>query len=198
VLTERATRLLSTLQRVPALATREVEAILAGEGEPAAPAWLTFHDRYAGHVEVFGHDAAVWGLAHEESPWLGPRGVYVERDVENGRPTRAILCANVHPSYQYMLYDDGAFLGHGEHDSFERHLERWAAYRAFATDAPGFRSIDDELRTPEARAALLAEVAAYPIAEATDRFAAYYASPVALAIHTPSSGRVRGWRRAAR
>src|SRR3954466_614631 len=57
-----AVRYLATLQRVEVMTTREAEASLREQETPVSPAWLDFHDRYAGYIEPIGQDIAIWGL----------------------------------------------------------------------------------------------------------------------------------------
>ena len=193
MLTERASWLLSTLERRPAIPTREVEAIVRGQGAPCPEVWLAFHDRFTGYVEIFGRDSAVWGLAHEESCWLGPRGIHVEQDDE--RENRwAILCADVHPTYGYMLDDEGGFVGHGQHESFEVHVEQLAALRAFGADGD-VRRLLDEIAVPGARESVLAEVQPFAIAEASDRYTRCFLSPRYFVREGTSGAWLQVWER---
>jgi hypothetical protein len=66
MLSERARRFLDQCERTTAVPTADAERILRAGGWPTAPAWLEFHDRYAGYVERIYRDAAVWGLRLSE------------------------------------------------------------------------------------------------------------------------------------
>ncbi|HEX9539784.1 MAG TPA: hypothetical protein VGA04_16630 [Streptosporangiaceae bacterium] len=108
MLSERARRFLDQCERTTAVPTADVERILREDGWPTAPAWLEFHDRYAGYVERIYRDAAVWGLVHEDSFWFGPRRAEVDQDEdEDGL---FIYCAELHPAYGYRLDTTGRFL----------------------------------------------------------------------------------------
>jgi hypothetical protein len=181
MLSERARRFLNQCERDTAVPTADVERILRDGGWPAAPAWLEFHDRYAGYVERIYRDAAVWGLVHEDSFWFGPRRAEVDTD-EDHEDDLFIYCAELHPAYGYRLDPAGRFLAYGqEASSFDVHVERLAVWREFTTDHQAHKIVDQErLRDPEYRAELLARLAERPIPEASDSNCAWYADEETL------------------
>src|SRR6185295_3182144 len=109
MLTERARKYLATLQRMEAIPTRDAEASLRQQEVPISPAWLDFHDRYAGYVEPMGHDVAIWGLIHREPTFLEAGRVSVDHIVQPDLDEWYVVCADVHPSYQYELDSKGEF-----------------------------------------------------------------------------------------
>lgn len=129
MLSDRARGYLATLKRVKPVATTAVERALKEYGEPCYPAWLEFHERYAGYVEPLGLELAVFGIVHERSRWISPGRVAVEQSYES-RASRFVMCAEVHPSYVYKLGDTG-FFREPAASSFEVKLERTAARVAF-------------------------------------------------------------------
>ena len=97
-LTSRAQRYLSTLKRgrpVPIGIVAEVY----NETTALSYVWRDFHLRFAGYEEEIGEDKAVWGLAHAEPLWGEPWEVDLEPDGSD----LLIVCADVHPSYNYVL-----------------------------------------------------------------------------------------------
>jgi hypothetical protein len=181
MLSERARRFLDQCERTTAVRTGDVERILRESGWPIAPAWLEFHDRYAGYVERIYRDAAVWGLVHEDSFWFGPRRAEVDED-EDDEAGLFIYCAELHPAYGYRLDTAGRFLAYGqEASSFDVHVERLAVWREFTADHRVHKIVDQErLHDPEYRVELLARLAERPILEASDSNFAWYADEETL------------------
>lgn len=151
MLSERARSYLSTLKRVTPVSTAMVERALKEQDVPCYPAWLEFHERYAGYVEPLGLEEAVLGIVHERSKWIVPKRAAVEPSYESSA-SRFVICAEVHPSYVYKLGDTG-FFREPAASSFEVKLERSAARVAFfarrgakaVRDQANIRAIDDRL-----------------------------------------------------
>src|SRR5258708_6735285 len=96
MLTQRATRFLTNLERRSAIPTKEIESIIRSKGYPCFAPWLDFHERFAGYVEVWGRDWAIWGLAHGAPHWLAPQAAEIDR--EPHEETWYISCVDCHPS----------------------------------------------------------------------------------------------------
>lgn len=187
-LSPRAARFLATLPRRPWLATERVEALLIADGCPAFPAWLHFHERYAGYEETFYLDGFVWGLAHREPYWWNPERVNWERD----GPGYDVWCADGHPTYSYQLDQDGVFAAHGQHRTFDLYVERMAAFREFVK---GSREVPREvLLGAEFRAEFDTRVRPFLVPDLTDQFRRYYLSGTHLVIESAEDDRLsRAW-----
>jgi hypothetical protein len=185
MLSRRAERFLETLERRPSIPTNDVEAMILDQSYPCYPCWLEFHERYAGYVEVFGRDSAIWGLAHMSSEWLVPRKVDV--DCETNEDVWYITCADVHPSYNYRLDNKGEFLG-GPAATFDVHVERAGAFFDFQQDGHCRPLTSDELRTPQLRQMVNRTLRADLVAEASDSFFKYYMNDTYLVVE---SGKTR-------
>jgi hypothetical protein len=193
MLTTRAKNFLSTLERRPAIPTEDVEAIIRGAGCPCFAPWLDFHERYAGYLEVFGRDWAIWGLVHEEPVWLPPRQADIDREPHD--ETWYITCADVHPSYTYQLDDMGEFLG-GPAESFDVYVERIALGWDFHRRSEIRILTADELRGPAFQEIFSDRVKAHLVTEASDSFLRYYMNDTYLVVEDASTGRLRnGWQR---
>jgi hypothetical protein len=129
MLSERARHYLSTMTRIPAVPTEEIERVLKRQGDKCFPAWLEFHERYAGYIEPLGLESAVLGIVHTRSRWIRPGCAIVSRSYESNA-FWFVTCADVHPSYVYSLGDSG-FFRERPASSFEVNLERSAARVAF-------------------------------------------------------------------
>lgn len=145
MLSDRARSYLSTLKRLTPVSTAMVERALKEEGVPCYPAWLEFHERYAGYVEPLGLDQAILGLVHERSQWIAPKRVALLPSYE-AAASRFIVCAEVHPSYVYKLGDNGCFRDPTA-ASFEIKLERSAARVAFFARR-GARAVREQADLP--------------------------------------------------
>jgi hypothetical protein len=138
MLSERARRYLSKLKRITPVPTAEVQRALELQGVNCYPAWLDFHERYAGYVEPLGFEAAVLGIVHARSRWIKPRTAAVVRSYECNAEW-FVYCAEVHPSYVYKLGDTGFFRSPPA-SSFQMHLERCAAWFEFFS-RPGAKQV---------------------------------------------------------
>ena len=127
VLSDRAQKWLNTLKREPAVSTEELKVALERIECPAFESWLEFHEKFAGYVQPLGDDHAKWGLIHAQAQWMPDGGVDAEIDGEMW----LISCADAHPSYQYILEDNGHFLG-GPSERFDIQVERFALQWWFA------------------------------------------------------------------
>ena len=131
-LSSRAAAYLESLERVESVPTAKVTERLKLEGIPSFSSWTEFHDKFAGYVENIGVERAIWGLMHFASEWQDPLDVSVDRD--GGE--YLIGCADVHPSYDYWLRNNGEFSGiggGGPCESFDKKVEQtallWSATR---------------------------------------------------------------------
>src|SRR5690554_4111493 len=187
MLTDRAERYLETLDRVNFVPTEEIERILLENGHPCIRGWLDFHEKFAGYVEFIGQDRAVWGLAHESPSWMDPLSVEVEYDKKEG--VFDIACADVHPSYNYLLSDSGVFWSFPS-ECFEIYVER-KAVGYFFSEKGGVRSINDK----EIEADLLKKMIKKDniIVEATDKFSNYYRFKNYLVVENVATSKVHGW-----
>jgi hypothetical protein len=138
MLSDRARWYLSTLKRQTPVSTEVVERVLKEQGVPCHPAWLDFHERYAGYVEPLGLESAVLGLVHERSKWIVPMRAAVQPSYESSAAV-FVTCAEAHPSYVYQLGDNGFFRAPAA-ASFDVKLERSAARVSFFK-RPGARSV---------------------------------------------------------
>ena len=131
MLSERARHYLATLKREAPVPTRELERVLKEQGATCFPAWLDFHERYAGYVEPIGLEMAVWGLVHQRPRWMKALRVAINPSYES-RADSFVTCADVHPSYTYHLGDTGFFRELAA-ESFDVKVERNAVQAAFVT-----------------------------------------------------------------
>lgn len=187
--------MLAGWERRPAVPTDEVERIIVAAGCTPFPAWLHFHEQYAGYVEHFYHDGFVLGLAHAAPYWLAPNSV--EIDGEGDGRTWTVWCADGHPSYSYQLDQTGEFQGHGGHRSFDLYVERLAALREFAPDRKAVRDLSrEEVRGSEFAAAFADDIRPFAVADLCDQFWRYYQTPTHVVIENAESGTItRAWER---
>jgi hypothetical protein len=91
---------LATLKRMPAVPVEQVADALKRAGCPAFQTWLDFHSRFAGYVEIIGREHAVWGIVHSNPgwPWIANQA-----EVEAQTDDWYVVCADVHPHYDYKL-----------------------------------------------------------------------------------------------
>lgn len=174
-LSPRAQSYLATLRRHPAVPVDEVAKALDRAGAPPYPAWLDFHERYAGFEEPLGRESAIFGIVHAHSYWLKPGEASVEKE-DDGR--HSVACAEVHGSFDYRLYEDGSFTsfgGGGPCETFDVKIEQNAAFREATSDGRRWIRHLDLSRVPAGGLdAFRAAVDAEPVGEATDRFAAVW------------------------
>jgi hypothetical protein len=186
MLSNRATEFLRTLERRPAISTKEVETIILDQGLPCFAPWLDFHERYAGYCERFGRDGAIWGLVQENPQWLPTRKAEIDR--ESHEETWYITCADAHPSYMYRLDNRGEFLGTPA-ESFDIHVERIAVGWDFDRRTSGQNRV---LTAAELGAqGLLERVKPFRIAEASDRYFRYYMTETGLVVEDVKTGVLR-------
>ena len=184
-LTHRAKSWLATLGRETPMPTAEVERLIIDAGGTPHPAWLAFHDAYAGYYEeVAPEELAIWGLARAAnaqppSTWRDPNAVILVPPTEWF--PEAIVCADVHPVHDYHLYADGSFTGIGGIlDSFAMKLERHGLIREFY----GRGKVDRTLLTRESgkpeHQALLAAMQHGLVPEASNHERQFYLEPTRL------------------
>ncbi len=186
MLSVRARKYLETLERRPAVATTAVEAAIRAQGYPCFEPWLEFHERYAGYVEWFGRDGAIWGVIHEKPQWLLPLRADIEK--ETHEDTWYVTCADAHPSYNYRLDSAGEFIGVAA-QSFDIHVERIALgwefnQRTGGRDRP---LTAGDLRGPEF-SDLAERISASLVPEASDRYFRYYMSDTQLLVQDAVTG----------
>jgi hypothetical protein len=106
---------LATLRRGDPVPVEVVESSLTKAGSPVFDQWLNFHSRFAGYEEVIGNEVAIWGIVHADPHWLTP----YEVTVKFGKDGWRVVCADVHPSYDYWLDSKGQMVGLGNGGPFE-------------------------------------------------------------------------------
>jgi len=190
-LSSRAESYLAALTRGTFVPVERVAEALQRTGCPGFDTWLNFHARYAGYEEELGLETAVWGIVHNDPTWLDPGEATIERD-----GTRLyVVCADVHPSFDYSLYSDGEFSstgGGGRCESFDIKVERssvlWEATaggRSWELDFELARAVKT---SPEA----LREWAGGKIVvEASDKYATCWSSRDIIVIQR--AGTVTAW-----
>lgn len=196
MLTERATTYLASLQREEPMPTNAVERLIDGEGVEAPLHWLSFHDQFAGYWEDLGFgDVAIWGLARlAEGIWCSPRSVGIYK--RNGR-VRGIACADVHPSHGYEMKLGGEVqTPYFTAASFAVRVERLAAWHAFSLGGASRRVLGSEEFSAEKREEILKELSEGLLSEASDEYARYYLSPLAIVFEAASTGALTVYRRA--
>jgi hypothetical protein len=180
MVTKRAAAYLAGLEREAVLPVAEVAQIIEAAGVTPPATWLDFHDEFAGYCESLGGgEMAVWGLAFARERTLGgePRTVLVTRD--RNKAPEFIACADVHPSFDYLMGVDGHFIGSSFPAArFSVKVERNALMWEFGRAGPVQRMYDlDGVSVLELREQLVGELSAFLVPEASDSYARYYASP---------------------
>lgn len=187
MLTDKAKKYLSTLERRPFVPTEDVEKIILDSGYPCFPKWLDFHEKYAGYVELLGKDKAVWGLAHQSPTWLGSLAVEVSYDKKEN--SYDIVCADVHPSYNYVICESGEFMGFRS-ESFDIYVERKAVGYDFSFGFDVKSVSGSELSEDVIDRVMGAENI---LIEASDAFSEYYFRDEFLLVKSLGDYSVRGW-----
>lgn len=174
-LSRRAEAWLATLSRRPAPSVDEVLAAFLTQGIEPLEVWLDFHDRYAGYVEPIGAELAVWGLLHDRGVWA-PNG-RIDYEPDTGDGDSFVTCADVHPSYDYRLDQNGVLLA-GPAASFDVHVERQALRWWFcAVGRPSCRfNVKKKSEIEEIRSATTL------VSEASDAEVEYYVGDRMLAV----------------
>src|SRR5262245_54144201 len=129
-LSSRAQTYLGTLRRRSPIPVERVASALKNARCPAFDPWLDFHSRFAGYEETIGVELAVWGIVHADPHWLVSEEACAEIHGEEGWH---VVCADVHPSYDYWLDCNGQFVsigGGGTYESFDKKVERAAMFWA--------------------------------------------------------------------
>lgn len=180
MLSQRAQDYLAQLRRDVPVPVARVERMLIDQGYPAYPAWLEFHDQFAGYWEpIGGGNVAIWGIVLDKVSGLygEPNKLYVTTD-DAGAPV-FISCADVHPSFDYNLTPAGKFVGPPfPSASFSIKVERNALMWAFTNAGPAQRHYKiDGTPITKLRDELLEELRPFHVPEASDKFANYYCSP---------------------
>jgi hypothetical protein len=191
--TDRAQKFLATLERTRPIPTKEVEAIILRQGFPCFPPWLEFHERYAGYIEPIGRDTAVWGLIHRESHWHTPGEATIDHFEENDE--WEIICAEVHPSYNYTLNQAGEF-GDGRAISFDVKVERNALGASFSARGPSRYLQPADLADPALSERIRKWMPSALDKAASDKYRRYYADDRLLVREDAKTGElIDGWER---
>lgn len=180
MLSRRALDYLATLRRDDAVPVAVVERTLVERGFEPYPAWLEFHEQFAGYWEPIGGDnVAIWGLMLSQVSGLynEPNQIYVTLDGK-GQPA-FIACADVHPSFDYNLTPAGKFIGPPFPSlPFSVKVERNGLMWEFTSAGPVKRAYKlGDTPITKLRDQLLAELQPFHVPEASDKFANYYMSP---------------------
>jgi hypothetical protein len=175
-LSSRALSYLETLRRRPAVAVEQVADAIRRAGCEPYPAWLDFHERYAGYEDPLGRETAILGIVHAESFWLEPGEASVDQDRE-GR--WSVVCAEVHGTFDYRLHDDGHFTsfgGGGPTESFDIKIEQDAVFRETCRRDGRAWTVDMQNVTipPNGLDELRAATGAELVPEASDKFSAIW------------------------
>jgi hypothetical protein len=192
MLTERAERYLARLQRIPPVPVSTVEKVIRDRGQKYFDSWLSFHDRYAGYVEPLGRDTAIWGIVHAQSHWIKPGHAIVEKEPHEN--VWYVTCAEVHPSYNYLLDDQGEFLGRPA-QSFDIKVERNAILDEFVSSKQSKFVLAEELRQAGLSAASPDDFRRHLIEAASDKYFRYYVTePFLLVEDVEDEKFIEGWR----
>lgn len=186
MLSPRAQKYLAQLHRDEPVPVAKVEQIIIAQGYPAYPAWLAFHDQFAGYHESIGSgNLAIWGLAFAKPRKSGGDAYKVYVTMHKGAPA-FIACADVHPSFDYMLMPDGEYNGPPfPSENFSIKVERNALLWEFSSAGPVQRLYDvDGVQLVDLRQQLLDELRPHLVPEASDKFANYYASPTKVLLES--------------
>jgi hypothetical protein len=186
MLSQRAQKYLAQLHRDEPLPVAKVEQIIIAQGYPAHPAWLAFHEQFAGYHENIGSgNTAIWGLAFPTPRKSGGDAYKVYVNLHLGVPF-FIACADVHPSFDYNLMPDGEFIGPPfPSENFSIKVERNTLLWEFSSAGPVQRVYDvDGVSLFDLRQQLLDELRGYLVPEASDKFANYYASPTKVLLES--------------
>jgi hypothetical protein len=186
MLTKRALTYLSSLTRLPHTSVADVQATLCSQGLPCFPPWLDFHDRFAGYIEVLGRDRAIWGITHVDGTWLREGLADVDKELYEDR--WYVRCADVHPSYNYLLDHQGEFLGYPA-DSFDIKVERDALVHELASRGKVKRLSRSAARAPEV-ISMIEAARQNPVPEASDQHFRYFAAPECIVAERVESNEV--------
>lgn len=179
----RAQNWLAKLERRRAPSVQKAREALLRAGAEPFDAWLSFHDRYAGYVEPIGQELAVWGLLHESPAWAKKDGVEVEH--VPAEHLWLVTCADVHPSYEYRLDQNGGLL-EGPARDFDVHVERVALRSWFCTSGQA-PALAFNVKKPKLVERIRSETELVP--EASDADFEYYLSTTTLAIYEVARSR---------
>jgi hypothetical protein len=155
--------------------TEDVARAIQRAGYTPHPAWLDFHERYAGFEEPLGRERAICGIVHTDSYWLKPGEASADRD-DDGHDS--VVCAEVHPSFAYRLRDDCVFTssgGGGPCETYDAKTEQSAIFHETKIDGRRWVYDFEFTRIPAGGLDALREaVDAELISEASDRFGAVF------------------------
>jgi hypothetical protein len=118
---------------------------------------------------------ARWGLVHHQPEWLAPGEVSIERRGEQWR----IVCADVHPSYDFWLHSNGEFSslgGGGHYENFDVRFERGAVFWEGTTQGRSWRMDWDVLKAVGSVEELRQLARAEMVPEASDKYSTCWRS----------------------
>lgn len=169
----RAEAFLAALRRHPAVPVSQVADAIREAGCTPCEVWLDFHERYAGYEEPLGKDAAIYGIVHANSYWLGPGKASVRKGTDGNY---SVICAEVHGSYDFRLHQDGCFTsydGGGPCETFDVNVEQHSLIWEVKKSGRIWTGGAHKMPTDGLDAFRLA-VEAEPVAEASDRFSSVW------------------------
>ncbi len=156
------------LERVETLTDADVAIAFQKVEQPLLPAWLEFHQEFAGYVFHDGRERLELGLVVEEPVWL-PAGL---PEVTVVGDSKLVACADAHPSFDYALDQHGEFSGiggGGPCETFAKHVEQMAILQNVS--AAGFKPVFDyEQRSRKFRDAVALELSLSRDQYASDKY----------------------------
>ena len=183
---------LAQLTRTRPVPTSKVERLLLDEGWPRFEAWVSFHERYAGYVQLSGSEFFVWGLVHKDPQWLPPGEPDVDK--EPNKNVWYVACADGHPSYNYRLDQKGTFLG-GPSRTFDIFVERLALIWEFKRSGPCHAIPQPRLKWLSRQKLFWAHVGPGLAREACDEYANWYMTQIYLIREDLVAKTLTGWKR---
>ncbi|WP_394831323.1 hypothetical protein LVJ94_32915 [Pendulispora rubella] len=160
---------MATLPRHEPLSVDALVDALHRDGLQPCDAWLEFQARYAGYEENLGNESAIWGIVHRDPFYLAANEVVAGQ--VRGRVV--VMCADVHPSFEYSLYENGEFYvcgWFGRSETFDYKVERMAVVWEANEERAWVSGEAFAPRSPNAMRALLGQFGAEKVPEASDRF----------------------------
>jgi hypothetical protein len=145
---------------------------LVAAESPVFEPWLEFHDRYAGYEEPLGRDKAIWGIIHPRGTWIKGRIANVDKEPKEDR--WYVTCADVHPSYNYLLDNRGEFLGQLA-ESFDIKVERDSLINELRSLGKVARLSVQQMKSREA-IQVAERIRDNLIPEASDKYYRYYSA----------------------
>lgn len=178
MISERAVKYLSTLEREPALRDRSaLEDAFHAAGVPPLNSIIDFQINFGGYVEHYGLNTFVWGIIHERpdpDSFFERNRLTVERDDEEP-DNYFVTCANCHASDHWFLDSKGQLywcFSPPLASSFATKIERDAV--AWDLRHHQIKPLVPSVSDSEFIAALVPLLEQGRIAEASDQYEALY------------------------